>query len=267
MRARVRFLVDGLRSGPWNMGVDEALLASAASDGLATLRLYRWRGPWLSLGYAQTLAPARLAACARAGVRVVRRPTGGRAVLHGSDLTYALAAPADWFPEGIHASYRRVSDALVTALRELGVAAARARAGSARGNPVAFDCFAEPAPDEICVEGRKLVGSAQRRAGGALLQHGSIRLFPDAATAARAAGLGAGATSLAELGVEAVPGRAGHALARAFATALGVELRSGRLTGLERELARRRAHERRLEPVVARARPSQGFSRALFGGR
>ena len=76
------------------MGMDEALLASVVAGGPPTLRLYRWQGAWLSLGYSQRLSSRRLAACRQAGVGVVRRVTGGRAVLHGGDLTYAVSVPA-----------------------------------------------------------------------------------------------------------------------------------------------------------------------------
>ena len=186
-----RLLVDGAASGPWNMGVDEALMASAAT-GRPALRFYGWLGPWLSLGYAQRLDPARRAACEAAGVGVVRRATGGGAVLHGADLTYAVTAPETLLPGGLGATYAAVASGLVEGLRELGIAALRASPAAPRGTARAFDCFAEPAGDEICVEGRKLVGSAQRRAGGALLQHGSLRLGADPARVREAAGLGAG---------------------------------------------------------------------------
>jgi len=89
---RWRLLRDAAAAGPWNMGVDEALLETAIAEGRPALRLYRWEGPWLSLGYGQTFDAAQREACAAAGVGVVRRVTGGRAVLHGGDLTYAVAA-------------------------------------------------------------------------------------------------------------------------------------------------------------------------------
>ncbi len=78
-----RLLLDDAGSGFWNMAVDQALLESASLDGVASLRLYTWQGPWLSLGYGQRLEEERRAACDAAGVGVVRRVTGGRAVLHG----------------------------------------------------------------------------------------------------------------------------------------------------------------------------------------
>ncbi len=115
MPPRWRLLQHGAAHGAFNMGVDEALLASAIA-GIATLRFYGWEGHWLSLGYAQRLDPRRIAACADAGVGIVRRVTGGRAVLHGSDLTYCLAAPETALPEGLRGSYRLVADALIAGL-------------------------------------------------------------------------------------------------------------------------------------------------------
>ncbi len=198
-----RLLVHGSASGPFNMGVDEALLATAIRDGVPSLRFYTWDGPWLSLGYAQTLAAKRARHLAGAGVGVVRRVTGGRAVLHGADLTYSIAAPEGLLPPGVRASYGVVADALLVALAELGVAADRSDSEARAPEAGVFDCFARPAADEICLAGRKLSGSAQRRVAGALLQHGSIRMAPDppAAVSAVAAGaLGLGGTSLAEAG-------------------------------------------------------------------
>ena len=112
-------------SGPFNMGVDEALLERAIASGRASLRFYAWQGPWLSLGYSQSMGEHRRAALERAGVGVVRRVTGGRAVLHGSDLTYSIAAPESALAPGLRASYGVVADALLLALARLGVSAAR----------------------------------------------------------------------------------------------------------------------------------------------
>jgi lipoate-protein ligase A len=255
--ARWRLLVDGRAPGPWNMGVDEALLATAAAGGPASLRLYRWDGPWLSLGYAQADGAARRGACARAGVGVVRRTTGGRAVLHGADLTYAVAAPEAWLPAGLEASYALLADALEAALRGLGVAVDRTPAARAGARGLAeFDCFAGPAGHELCAGGRKLVGSAQRRSGGGILQHGSIRLAPDPEAARRATGLaGEGATSLAELGVACTPERLGAAVAEALAARLGAELEPGGLDPVERHRAARRGES---TPIRATPYPSQG---------
>jgi lipoate-protein ligase A len=224
------------------MGVDEALLESAAAGGPASLRLYAWRGAWLSLGYRQALDEGRARRCAVAGVGVVRRSTGGRAVLHGADLTYAVAAPQALLPGGPAESYACIAAGLAEALRGLGVEVEERPlpAAAARGAE-GFDCFAEPAAHELCAAGRKLVGSAQRRAHGAVLQHGSLRLDPDPAEAARATGLaGEEATSLRELGCRVAPEAVREALARGLARALGAELHPAGLLPGELAAASRR---------------------------
>ena len=233
-----RLICHGAAPGPWNMAVDELLLAAAASGGGVAVRLYAWRGPWLSLGYGQRLEGARRAACAAAGVGVVRRATGGGAVLHGADLTYTVAAPASLLPAGLDACYARLADALLEALRSQGVSAGRAGA-AAGAAPPGFDCFARAAAHEICAGGRKLVGSAQRRTGAGVLQHGSLRLAPDPPQAARAAGLEArGSTSLRELGWCGSLDSLRGALAEALGAALGCSLEAGDLSPGERRAAR-----------------------------
>jgi lipoate-protein ligase A len=233
------------------MGVDEALLASAVRTGRPSLRFYRWQGPWLSLGYGQIFDRERFEACGRAGVGVVRRVTGGGAVLHGSDLTYALAAREGQLPAGLTASYELVAGILVRALEALGVEAVaspfpRRREPFSRSPQKAqFDCFAEPAGREICVGGRKLAGSAQRRAKDGILQHGSIRLAPDPPEARRASSLGgAGATSLLELGVDPAPEVLQAACVKAFEQALG-PLEVGVLTTEDRAGADERVRNHR----------------------
>ncbi|MBW2543451.1 MAG: lipoate--protein ligase family protein [Deltaproteobacteria bacterium] len=266
--SRWRLITHGAGHGAWNMGVDEALLASAVRTGRPSLRFYRWQGPWLSLGYGQILEPERLAACGRAGVGVVRRVTGGRAVLHGSDLTYALAAREEQLPPGLTASYELVAGILIRALAALGVEAVAsvsprrresfphrfqlgAAAAASRFPGAGFDCFARPAGREICVAGQKLAGSAQRRAQGGILQHGSIRLAPDPPGARRASSLiGAGATSLAELGVDSAPEALQVVCVEAFGRALG-GLEAGELTAEERAGADERVRNQRRDSGFA----------------
>ena len=250
-------------TGWWNMALDETLLAAATQGAAPSLRLYGWDGAWLSLGYAQRFDATALDACRAVGVEVVRRVTGGRAVLHGADLTYAIAAPEALLPGGLEESYRALSDALLAALRTLGIEAERAPGGRARPAERAdFDCFAEAATDELCVGGRKLAGSAQRRAGGALLQHGSIRLADDPPAAARIAGTGRGATSLAGLGCDPVAARDAllTALPRALAERLGLPWADAALAPEEHATASRRAAALRRDPLARRTGPA---SRAL----
>ncbi len=163
-----------------------------------------------------------------------RRPTGGRAVLHGGDLTYALAASEDFFPAGLTATYRLVADALLEAMRSLGVSVQRSGPASS-GPGASFDCFARPAPDELCSGGRKLAGSAQRRSAGGVLQHGSIRVYPDPPAARIAVNQGRwAATSLRERGIGASIESVRDRCAEALAAALGARFEIGHLEPAER---------------------------------
>lgn len=171
--------------GAWNMAVDEALAASVAGGGAPVLRFYRWEPACLSLGRNQ---PARgrydLAALAAAGIDVVRRPTGGRAVLHRRELTYSAAAPAALLGAPRQA-YAAINRALVAGLRRLGAAVSLQPSTGARAPiPSLSPCFAEPVEGEVVAAGRKLVGSAQRVLGSVLLQHGSLPLHDDQSTVA-----------------------------------------------------------------------------------
>ena len=174
-----RLLRTGAADAATNMALDEALLDRARETGEAVLRVYEWDAPSLSLGRNQTATgwySARRAAAL--GVTVVRRLTGGRAVIHARELTYSVTAPvvAD---EPRRESYARINAVLVGALRRLGVAAEVADARGAAPRPDAAPCFEAPAAGELVVGGRKLVGSAQWRDDGALLQHGSVLVDDD----------------------------------------------------------------------------------------
>lgn len=166
--------------GAWNMALDEALARSVADGGGPVLRVYRWSPPCLSLGRNQ---PARgrydLAAVAARGIDVVRRPTGGRAVLHDRELTYSVAAPEALLGPPRRA-YAAINRALVAGLRHLGVAARLQPATAERAPaPSLAPCFDQPVEGEVVAGGRKLVGSAQRRLGDVILQHGSLPLEDD----------------------------------------------------------------------------------------
>ncbi len=179
-----RAIFDPPAAGAWNMAVDEILLEATAAGGLApTLRFYAWEPPTLSLGYAQPAADCDFGALRRLGWGLVRRPTGGRAILHTDELTYSIVA-AESHPlmqGGVLESYCRISRGLLAGLRYLGVDAAAdagVRAARAAGNPV---CFEVPSHYEISCGGKKLVGSAQARRLGCVLQHGAIPLRGDLA--------------------------------------------------------------------------------------
>jgi lipoate-protein ligase A len=165
------------RSGPENMAIDAALLDEADRAGTAFLRVYRWEPACLSFGRNEAAAQRYdRAAIERRGIVVVRRPTGGRAVWHEHEVTYAVAAPVAAFGS-LRDSYRAIHTRLAAALHALGVHATLApRRPPVRPSAGPSSCFATPAGGEILVSGRKLVGSAQVRRGTAFLQHGSILL-------------------------------------------------------------------------------------------
>ena len=175
-RARLWRLVDDLDAtldAAEHMAADVALLESVASGEAPVLRLYRWSVPALSLGHFQPATDVDGPACERLGVDVVRRPTGGQGLLHGTDLTYAVVIPRPGGAEGkVDAVYRLLAGALVAGLARLGVEAAIARHDGPSG-PV---CFAGQQGADLRVGERKVCGSAQVRKGGAVLQHGSILL-------------------------------------------------------------------------------------------
>ncbi len=177
-RAWVFWLDAVPRPGWQNMAIDQALLDLAAGEGLACLRLYRWDPSCLSFGRHEPAARRyprhRVEAL---GLDCVRRPTGGRAVWHAAELTYAVAAPS-WFGT-LPQAYRRVHETLRLAVGALGLEATLAPAPRATPTPGAGACFAAAVGGELLAGGRKLAGSAQLRSGEALLQHGSLLLEGD----------------------------------------------------------------------------------------
>ncbi len=165
--------------GPENMALDEALMARARRTGEGVLRTYSWSVPTLSLGRNQRARGLYdEVALGASGVRVVRRPTGGRALLHAREVTYSVTAPvaAD---ATVGQSYARINVIVAGALESLGAPVRAATRKGRSASPTGLPCFAEPARGELEFEGRKLVGSAQWRDDGALLQHGSILVADD----------------------------------------------------------------------------------------
>ena len=179
------------------MAVDHAL-ASACLPGRGVLRLYSWTSPTVSFGRNE---PAREAfdpaVAAREGLAFVRRPTGGRSVLHDAEMTYSVVAPIGALG-GLKSAYRRINAGLVTALQALGVDAWVSE-GTAVPRLDAGPCFQAPAPGEVVAEGRKIIGSAQARLKGAVLQHGSLILKGDQDRLVRMTGRGGDARPPAAL--------------------------------------------------------------------
>lgn len=170
------------RSGAANMAIDQAIAeACAAGDSLPTLRFYQWKPPAISLGRHQPQAEIDHAVAAAKGYEIVRRPTGGRAILHTDEFTYSVAAKQDEtrLAGGVMDAYLNISNALLAGLQGLGVLAYKAPASNRAGSDVSAACFEVPSAYEITAGGRKLIGSAQSRRAGYVLQHGSLPLAGD----------------------------------------------------------------------------------------
>ncbi|HSG07425.1 MAG TPA: hypothetical protein VLA36_03640 [Longimicrobiales bacterium] len=187
MTLRWRVILDEEpRTGPWNMALDEAL-ARCLAPGEGVLRFYAWSPHTISFGRNE---PARglydPGVAAREGLAFVRRPTGGRAVLHAREVTYAAVLPVRALG-GLRAAYLRINEGLVKGLHALGAPAQVSKDGMVVG-PDAGPCFQVPAPGEVILGGRKLVGSAQVRLGEAILQHGSVILEGDQSRLMRVGG-------------------------------------------------------------------------------
>lgn len=241
-------MLDAPADGAWNMAVDAALCAMAESDDATpVLRLYGWSRPTLSVGYAQNVEtdvdPEYLHSH---NIDLVRRPTGGRAVLHWDEITYSVVIPAsDRHYGSLRVMYETVARALKTALRDMGLAVDEDSVKEYAKNPC---CFATRTRHEISVMGRKVVGSAQRRSKKAALQHGSVILtmdtcaylsclrFTDPRRREEAAlGLG-GINSLPYIKIKADEGR--NAIIRAFERVLEAGFMDSLLTPEEEELAK-----------------------------
>ncbi len=275
-RARWRLILEAEpRSGPANMAVDEAIaLACAAGEAPPTLRFYRWAPPTVSLGRHQPANEIDMEAVARLGYDVVRRTTGGRAILHTDELTYSVAAPAHEprMAGGVMDAYLRLSNGLLAGLHRLGVAADKAGGHVRAGPDVSAACFEVPSAYEITVGGRKLMGSAQSRRRGHVLQHGSLPLvgditrlvtvlaLPDGVKARLAEQLSQRACTLAQaLGVaEDSPlvdfQHVAQALADGFGEALNLELVPGDLTPGELRRAAELIREKFANPAWTESR-------------
>jgi lipoyl(octanoyl) transferase len=249
--------------GAWNMALDEAILeAVGRKESPPTLRLYNWEPACLSLGYSQPAADVDQDAIDRRGWHLVRRPTGGRAILHADELTYSVIAPIDEprVAGSVIESYRRLSLALVEALQLFGlpVQAAKEYPNTVKTNSGGPVCFDVPSNYEITVAGKKLIGSAQARRMGAVLQHGSLPLhgdltriiqglsYPDdAARQAAASRLLERATTV-EMLLNRIPDwkEAADFFAQGFSRALNIRFEALEPTPSEKQCAKERAVEK-----------------------
>lgn len=230
--------LDNARSADEQMAADLAMLDRVLAGGPPMLRLYRWSPPALSIGRHQSVEDVDHARCDALGVAVTRRPTGGRALLHGADLTYAVAMPRPDACDGVLGAYAHLAEAIVDGLARVGIHATVAMRAGERGAA----CFASHEGADLAVDGRKICGSAQLQREGALLQHGAILLdrmpfaepdllvYPDRSRRDRdMAQLRAATVTVAELGGPADARTVGDALIAGFVGAHGVQFRPGSL--------------------------------------
>lgn len=177
-----RLLITPPARGAWNMAVDESILEHIGrGESISTLRLYAWDPPCLSLGHAQPFSDVDVDRLKQRDWEVVRRATGGRAILHTDELTYSVIAPANepTVEGSVLESYNRLAQALLRAVQTLEIPVEMKEGKvneSATPNPV---CFEVPSTYEITVNGKKLIGSAQARKKEGVLQHGSLPLTGD----------------------------------------------------------------------------------------
>ncbi len=170
------------RSGAANMAVDEAIAEAAAAGTVPpTLRFYRWHLPTVSLGRHQKLADVDEVQIAARGYDLVRRTTGGRAILHSDELTYSVGGPIEepHMAGGVMDAYLRFSNGLLSGLEALGLVAETASGRTRAARDLSAACFEAPSAYEITAGGLKLMGSAQSRRKGYVLQHGSLPLWGD----------------------------------------------------------------------------------------
>ncbi|MGB9897103.1 MULTISPECIES: lipoate--protein ligase family protein [Thermanaerothrix] len=264
MRETWRLIRSSPAPGAWNMALDEAILEAVVQwQAPPTLRLYAWNPPCLSLGYAQSFSDVDIEALEALGWDIVRRPTGGRAILHTDELTYAVIAPHDHpiVSGSVIESYRRIAAALVKALHDLGLLARADREyGQIEANGAV--CFEVPSNYEITVDGKKIIGSAQARRLQGVLQHGSFPLYGDltrivhvlryddpqqrARDAERL--LEHATTAERVLGYPLAWETAAEAFARAFAETFDLDLREGFPSPIEMQRAEALVREKYANP-------------------
>lgn len=245
-----RLLITPPARGAWNMALDQSILEHIGrGESKPTLRLYAWEPACLSLGYAQPFSDVDVNRLKQHGWEVVRRVTGGRAILHTDEITYSVIAPSSEprVAGSVLESYNRLAQALLLAVKslEIPVEMKEGKANdSATLNPV---CFEVPSTYEITVDGKKLIGSAQARKKDGVLQHGSLPLTGDLTRICQALVfenessredaskrlLDRATTAESALGRRISWENAAQALVKAFEAQLGLSFESGELSESE----------------------------------
>jgi lipoate-protein ligase A len=248
-----RLLDTGFAAGDYNMALDAAI-ARGGYCKTPTLRFFRWQPFCISLGYHQNAGDLDLDKCLLAGLEVARRPTAGRAILHAEELTYSVMIPAShsWYEILPLDVYKKISAALASGLTKLGadVKFAPGERLQQEGRPLRLSCFASAARHEVVANGKKVVGSAQRRFREGVLQHGSVILrdgheqLPDflkgdeATVAAERTRLLEHTTTLGRICRRAVSfSEAAQAIRRGFTEIFEIEFAAGAVLPEEHELA------------------------------
>lgn len=242
-----RFLNSGAREATLNMAVDEAISrAVEAGETPPTIRFYTWATPAISIGAFQPIREVNINQCRKRGISVVRRITGGRALLHQGELTYSVICPipSPFFPSNLQGCCRVIAEALQLGLEQVGLKVELVpSSASHRPRPYPSDCFATPSLYELTAEDRKLVGSAQRRWLRVFLQHGSLPIHTDRELERELivganGDLGQRAVRLSEI-LDPVPtlNKIQDALAWGFEKRLGIILKKGALTSKEQAQA------------------------------
>lgn len=258
-----RLLITPPARGAWNMALDEAILEHIGrNEAMPTLRLYAWEPACLSLGQAQPFADVDMARIQQRGWEVVRRATGGRAILHADELTYSVIAPTNEprVAGSILESYNRLAQALLLAVKNLEIPVEMKEHAGPTGNmpPTNPVCFEVPSSYEITVNGKKLIGSAQARKKEGVLQHGSLPLTGDLARICQALVfenesarenaskrlLERATTVESALGREVSWENAAQAFVHAFEAQLGLSLQRGKLSESESSRAEQLVREK-----------------------
>lgn len=182
MNPKIEFIIDPSCSAAFNMAADLYLLSRCGNSSTLFVRFTKWEPPCITLGYMQRADDIlNMPALRKSGITWIRRPTGGRAVLHWRDITYSCVFPVtiDSMGESINKTYGIISRCLIKGLKECGIEAEMLESSAEikkTRNEAALPCFLAPNRNEIMVRGKKLIGSAQKRTTRGVLQHGSMPL-------------------------------------------------------------------------------------------